>query len=63
MDAAIYDQQVWLLANWHEPFSTVLNRHMLGEHFQPGLALLVPLYWLGAGIPSRSRRCTRSPSR
>jgi uncharacterized membrane protein len=52
VDAAIYDQQVWLLANWHEPFSTVLNRHMLGEHFQPGLALLVPLYWLGAGVPA-----------
>lgn len=52
IDAAIYDQQVWLLANWHEPFSTVLNRHMLGEHFQPGLALLVPLYWLGGGIPA-----------
>jgi uncharacterized membrane protein len=50
VDSAIYDQQVWLLANWHEPFSTVLNRHMLGEHFQPGLALLVPLYWLGGGI-------------
>ena len=52
VDAAIYDQQVWLLANWHEPFSTVLNRHMLGEHFQPGLALLTPLYWLGLGIPA-----------
>ena len=51
-DAAIYDQYVWLLANGHEPFSTVLDRHMLVEHFQPGLALLTPLYWLGLGIPA-----------
>jgi uncharacterized membrane protein len=51
-DAALYDQYVWLLANFHEPFSTVINRPMLGEHTQPGLALLVPMYWLGGGIPA-----------
>ena len=50
-DTAIYDQLLWLLANGHEPFSTVVSRPMLGDHFQPGLVLLTPLYWLGLGLP------------
>jgi uncharacterized membrane protein len=50
-DTAIYDQLLWLLANGHESFSTVLNRPLLADHFQPGLVLLTPLYWLGLGVP------------
>jgi uncharacterized membrane protein len=50
-DTAIYDQYLWLLAHGHEAFSTVLNRPMLGDHFQPGLALLTPLYSLDVGVP------------
>jgi len=49
-DTALYDQLLWLLANGHEPFSTVVSRPMLGDHFQPGLVLLTPLYWLGLDI-------------
>ncbi|MBA3382294.1 MAG: DUF2079 domain-containing protein [Actinobacteria bacterium] len=50
-DTAIYDQLLWLLAQGEEPFSTVLSRPMLADHFQPGLVLLTPLYWLGLGVP------------
>ena len=50
-DTALYDQLLWLLANGSEPFSTIVSRPMLGDHFQPGLALLTPLYWAGAGVP------------
>ena len=50
-DTAIYDQLLWLLAHGNDPFSTVTNRPMLADHFQPGLVLLTPLYWLGLGVP------------
>src|SRR5680860_694236 len=43
-DTAIYDQLLWLMAHGHEPFSTVVNRPMLADHFQPSLFLLTPLY-------------------
>jgi len=49
-DTAIVDQTVWLLANFHEPFTTVDSRPFLGGHFEPGLVLLVPLYWLGLDV-------------
>ncbi|GIU95280.1 MAG: hypothetical protein KatS3mg012_1737 [Gaiellaceae bacterium] len=49
-DTAIYDQLLWLIANGHEPFSTIVSRPMLADHFQPGLVAFVPLYWLGGGI-------------
>lgn len=50
-DTAIYDQLLWLLAHGEDPFSTVVTRPMLADHFQPGLVLLTPLYWLGLGVP------------
>jgi uncharacterized membrane protein len=50
-DTALYDQYLWLLANGHEPFSTIVSKPMLADHFQPGLALLTPLYWLGGDVP------------
>jgi uncharacterized membrane protein len=51
VDTAIYDQLLWLLAHGHDPFSTVISRPMLGDHFQPGLVLFTPIYWLGLGVP------------
>ena len=50
-DTAIYDQLLWLLAHGEDPFSTVVNRPLLADHFQPALVLLTPLYWLGLGVP------------
>ncbi len=46
-DSAIYDQRLWLLSNLDDPFSTVVSRPFLADHFEPGLVLLMPLYWLG----------------
>jgi uncharacterized membrane protein len=51
-DTALYDQYLWLLAHGHDPFSTIVAKPMLADHFQPGLALLTPLYWLGGGVPA-----------
>jgi uncharacterized membrane protein len=51
LDTALYDQLLWLMAHGKDPFSTVVSRPMLGDHFQPGLVLFTPLYWLGLGIP------------
>jgi uncharacterized membrane protein len=48
LDTAISDQLLWLLAHREEPF---LETIMLAGHFQPGIVLLIPLYWLGLGIP------------
>ena len=50
-DLAVYDQLLWLLAHGHDPFSSLVSRPMLGDHFTPGLVLLTPLYWLGLGVP------------
>ena len=46
-DLAIFDQLTWLLARLDDPFSTVRGLPMLGDHFQPGLALLAPLSVVG----------------
>lgn len=51
LDVAIYDQRLWLLSQWRDPFSTVVTKPFLGDHFEPTLALLTPLYWLGLGVP------------
>jgi uncharacterized membrane protein len=51
-DTAIYDQRLWLLAHGHEPFSTILDRSLLGNHFEPGVVTLTPLYWLSLGVPA-----------
>jgi uncharacterized membrane protein len=48
-DLGVYDQAVWLLASGHDPFLSIVQSPLLGDHFQPGVALLVPLYWLGLG--------------
>ena len=48
-DLANFDQVLWLLANGHEPVNTQTGRLFWGEHFSPTVALLAPLYALGAG--------------
>jgi uncharacterized membrane protein len=51
-DLAHYDQMLWLLSRGKEPFSTIVTRPMLADHFQPGVVLLAPLYWVGLGVPA-----------
>ncbi len=48
-DLGIYDQGVWLLSRFHDPFVTVRGLELFGHHVNPILLLFVPFYWLGAG--------------
>ena len=47
-DLGIFDQALWLLGHGMEPFSTIRGRQVFADHFQPTLALLVPLGAVGA---------------
>jgi uncharacterized membrane protein len=49
-DLANFDQALWLLAQGEEPFITQHGRHLMGDHFNPALVLLVPIYVLGGGV-------------
>jgi len=48
-DMGIFDQGIWLLSRFHDPFVTVRGLNFFGNHVNPNVALLVPFYWLGAG--------------
>src|SRR5262249_33872818 len=48
-DLGIYDQGVWLLSRFHDPFVTVRGLELFGHHVNAILFLFVPFYWLGAG--------------
>ena len=51
-DLALYDQAVWHYSRLEEPRTTVLLRlpNVLGDHFDPILATLAPLYWLWSDV-------------
>ena len=48
-DLGIYDQGIWLLSRFKDPFVTVRGLDLFGHHMNVSLLLLVPFYWLGAG--------------
>jgi uncharacterized membrane protein len=48
-DMGIYDQGIWLLSRFHEPFSTVRGLNYFAHHVNVITVALVPAYWLGAG--------------
>lgn len=50
-DHGIFTQYVWLLGHLHEPFNTVVLRTLLGDHVEPGIALLAPLGAVGVAAP------------
>ncbi len=45
-DMAIFDQGVWLLSRFKEPFVTILGLNLFGDHVVFIMGLFVPLYWL-----------------
>lgn len=45
-DLGIFDQGVWLLSRFKEPFVTVMGTHLFGDHTSFILMLLVPVYWI-----------------
>jgi uncharacterized membrane protein len=48
-DLGIYDQGVWLLSRFKDPFVTVRGLELFGHHVNAILLGFVPFYWLGAG--------------
>src|SRR4051812_23520865 len=50
-DLGIYDQGLWLLSRFQEPFVTVMGRNLFGDHSSFMLLPLVSFYVLGAGPP------------
>jgi uncharacterized membrane protein len=45
-DLGIFDQGVWLLSRFHDPFVTVMGRNLFGDHTSFILLALVPVYWV-----------------
>lgn len=45
-DFGIFDQGLWLLSRFEEPFVTVRGLHLFADHSSYILVFLVPLYWL-----------------
>jgi len=48
-DLGIYDQAIWLMSRFHDPFITIRGLEFFGHHVNPALLAFVPFYWLGAG--------------
>lgn len=48
-DMAIFDQGVWLLSRFKEPFVTILGLNLFGDHVCFAMVAFVPLYWLFPG--------------
>lgn len=49
IDLANFDQALWLMSNFDEPFVTQHGRSFWGDHLGLTPALLAPLYLVGAG--------------
>jgi uncharacterized membrane protein len=47
-DLGIFDQGVWLLSRFRDPFVTVRGLPLFGDHASYILVLIAPLYWLWA---------------
>ena len=48
-DMGIYDQGIWLLSRFYEPFATVRGLNFFGHRLNLIALFFVPFYWLGAG--------------
>lgn len=48
-DLGIYDQGIWLMSRFKDPFVTIRGLELFGHHMNPILLVFVPFYWLGAG--------------
>jgi len=45
-DLAIFDQGMWLVSHFHEPFVTIMGRNLFGDHTSFVLLLFAPFYRL-----------------
>ncbi len=48
-DMGIYDQGIWLVSHFKNPFDTIRGLDYFGHHVNIITLLFVPAYWLGAG--------------
>jgi uncharacterized membrane protein len=48
-DMGLYDQGIWLLSRFKEPFLTGRGLNFFAHHVNPVTILCIPAYWLGAG--------------
>jgi uncharacterized membrane protein len=48
-DMGIYDQGIWLVSRFKNPFDTVRGLNYFAHHVNIITLLFVPFYWLGAG--------------
>jgi len=46
LDLSFFDQAVWHYSKFQAPFSSILGKDLLGDHFHPLVAVLAPLYWI-----------------
>lgn len=49
-DLGLYDQGMWLLSRFRDPFVTLMGRNLFGDHTSFILLPLVPLYWIAPGV-------------
>lgn len=49
-DLAFFDELLWKTSRGIPPFSSLVNLHLLGDHFQPVILLLTPLYWISSDV-------------
>jgi uncharacterized membrane protein len=47
-DLGIFDQGVWLLSRFQDPFVTIRGLPLFGDHGSYILVLIAPLYWIWA---------------
>jgi uncharacterized membrane protein len=45
-DVGIFDQGIWLLSRFKDPFVTIMGLNLFGDHASYILLLFVPLYWI-----------------
>jgi len=48
-DMGLYDQGIWLLSRFKDPFVTIRGLYFFEHHVNLITLLFVPAYWLGAG--------------
>ena len=64
-DLGIYDQGVWLLSQFRDPFVTVRGLDLFGHHMNPFLLVLAPFYRCGRWrrVPARGASARTSERR
>jgi uncharacterized membrane protein len=51
MDLGGYDQAIWLLSRFQTPASSIYHYpNLLGDHFEPLLAIISPVYWFAKSV-------------